>query len=195
MNNPYLYPSYVVEKNAGIMDSISNAMPTLGGALGGLGAGAGLGQMIGGPGKMIAPIIGAAMGAYAASKVDNAMDQNANNIDMNSQLATLNGQMNLQQQDALMGQGAGYGQMAGRGYGPGQGMMDGSGMQYAQNAPYSQNVGMGPGQGMGYGQMAGVQAPSQVASGQNAMTTMQKRSAVNSISTDARAKVFAYFNQ
>ena len=170
-------------KQAGIGDALASAAPMLGGALGGLGAGAGLGNLMGGPAKTIAPIIGAAMGAYAASKVDSAIDNNAAGVDMNGQLAIQNGLMNLDQQAMLdpyamsmpMGPGMGAGMGAGIGaggqpqfMGPGQGAMGGA-------LPPQSNVMQGP------QAMQGMQ--------------MQKKSAANSLYSDARKSVFAYFAQ
>ena len=185
MYNPYM------TKQAGIGDALSSAMPMLGGALGGMGAGAGIGGMIGGAAKSIAPIIGAAMGAYAASQVDNAIGQNAAGVDLNGQLATQNGLMNLDQQQMLANDPYA---MAGMGLGQ-PGMGPGMGMGLGQ-------PGMGPGMGPGQGQMNGAgmypsaQQPN-VMQGQDAMQgmQMQKKSAANSLVTDARALVFAYFNQ
>lgn len=188
-NNPYTH----MLKQAGIGDIISGAMPMMGGALGGLGAGAGLGGMLGGPAKSIAPIIGAAMGAYAASQVDNAINQNAAGVDLNSQLAIQNGLMNLDQQAALDPYGMGMvmdpnmGMMPPMG-GAGMGPMDGSG------AGMGQGIGMPPMGGAGMGGGPALQQGG-VVSGPGAINTMQKQSSVDSLLTKSRAAVFAYFNQ
>lgn len=195
MPNPFENPA-MFTKQAGIGDMLSNAMPVVGGALAGAGSGAGIGGMIGGgTAKGLSAVIGAAMGAYAASKVDSAIDQNqamginnAMGIDANGQLGVQNALMNLDQQAALTGQDPyAMGPMGGAGMGP----MDGSGYGMGQG------IGMPPMGGAGMGQQYGMPAPQapQVASGQNAMQTMQKKSALQGIDTEARAAVFAYFNQ
>lgn len=199
MPNPFENPSMFI-KQAGLGDMLSGAMPMVGGALAGAGSGAGIGGMIGGgTAKGLSAVIGAAMGAYAASKVDTAIDQNqamgmnnAMGVDANGQLGVQNALMNLDQQSALTGQdpyamppmgGQGMGPMDGSGYGMGQGI----------GMPPMGGAGMGQRMGQQYG-MPAPQAP-QAASGQNAMQTMQKKSAIQGIDTEARAAVFAYFNQ
>ena len=216
MSNPFENPHCFIKQAgfgdmmSGAMSSMSGMMPMAGGALAGAGAGAGLGGMMGNAARPISAIIGAAMGAYAASKVDAAITQNNNmgmnnamGVDMNGQLGIQNALMNLDQQGMLMGQDP---YAMGMGMPPmdpnmGMGMppMGGQGMGMP---PMDPNMGMMPPMGPNMGMMPPMQQDPyamgqgpQVATGQGAMQTMQKKSSAHSIDTEARAAVYAYFDQ